>query len=102
MKSTKILITTSLFAIAALGSTLLTAEEKKLSEKQVPKAVVEAFHKAYPKATGIKYEKEQDAGMTLYEIEFSNETAKLEAIYTAEGILTHTEETIKPADLPAA
>jgi len=102
MKALKIVLIPALLGLAALSTCANAAEEKKITVQQVPKPVLEAFHKAYPQALDVKYEVEKDAGKTVYEVEFKEQGIKREATYAAEGTLLETEEDIKPDTLPAA
>ncbi len=54
MKNLKPLLIPTLLGLAALSTGANAGEEKKLTEQQVPKPVLEAFHKAYPQAADIK------------------------------------------------
>ncbi len=101
MKTLKTVLIPTLLGLAALSTGANASEEKKLTEQHVPKPVLESFHKAYPKATDIKYEEEKEAGKTVYEVEFKDQGAKREATYAADGTLLETEEYIKPDELPA-
>ena len=84
----------------ALASTAANADnEKKVTEQQVPKAVLDAFHTAYPQATEAKFEKE---GKGVYEVEFKDQGTEREASYSAKGKLLSTEEDVQPDALPAA
>ncbi len=102
MKNLKNVLIPALLGLAALSTGANAGGEKKLAEQQVPKPVLEAFHKAYPQATDIQYEAEKEAGKAVYEVEFKDQGVKREASYAAEGTLVETEESIKPDELPAA
>lgn len=102
MKTLKAVLIQTLLGLAALSTGAYAGEENKLTEQQVPKPVLEAFHKAYPQAQDAKYEEEKEAGKTVYEVEFKDQGVKREASYAAEGTLIETEEDIKPDALPAA
>jgi uncharacterized membrane protein YkoI len=98
----KSILIPALLGLAALSTVANAGEDKKLTEQQVPKPVLEAFHKAYPQATDLKYEKEIKGGKPAYEIEFKDQGAEREAYYSANGTLLETEEEIKPDELPPA
>lgn len=102
MKTLKTVLIPTLLGLAALSTGANAGEEKKLTEQQVPKPVLEAFHTAYPQALGVKYEEDKVAGKTVYEVEFKDQGVEREATYAAEGTLIETEEDIKPDALPAA
>lgn len=97
-------ISLSTFALSGLLAFSLGVsadEEKKLTERQVPKNVQEAFQKAYPDAKDVKYKEEIKNGKVFFEIEFNQKSKELEALYSAEGLLIKTEEEIEIAKLPA-
>ena len=96
------LLISTLLGLAVLSTGAIAGGEKKVTEQQVPKPVLEAFHKAYPQAQDLKYEKDSNAGKTVYEVEFKDQGIEREATYTADGTLLETEEDIKPDSLPAS
>jgi len=57
------------FALAGMAIMLLSisavAQEKKITAKDVPAAVISAFKSAYPKATIRGYAQEKENGKTL-------------------------------------
>ena len=100
--ATRILIPATLLGFALFSTGAIAGGEKKITEQQVPKPVLEAFHKAYPQAVDLKYEKEDKEGKAAYEIEFNDQGIKREATFAADGKLLETEEEdIKPEALPA-
>jgi len=101
MKTVKSLLIPTVVGFAILSTGAIAGKEDKLTEQQVPKAVLETFHKAYPQALDLKYEKEEEAGKPAYEVEFTDQGVKREATYAADGKLLKTEEGIDPAALPA-
>lgn len=91
-----------------LGVLLLTAtlgaqeQEKKLTKKELPSAVLSAFQKSYPKA-GIKgIAEEKKEGKTYYEIESLDGKISRDLLYHADGSVAEIEETMNAADLPEA
>jgi len=102
MNTVKRLSIPTLFGLAVISAGATAGGESKVAEQQVPQPVLEAFHKAYPQAQDIKYEKDSKAGKTVYEIEFQDKGLEREATYSANGVLLETEEDIKPDALPAA
>jgi uncharacterized membrane protein YkoI len=67
---------------------------KDLSKGQVPKAVIDAFEKAYPNAKSPEFETETFEGRAVYEVEYKENGKEYEALYSADGILVQTEEEI--------
>ena len=100
----------SIFIVALLAVVIGVAafakdkekDKKKLTKEQVPKAVITAFEKAYPKVTVKEYEEKTKEAKVFYEIEFTEGMATHEVKYTADGTLVSTEEDIPPKGLPEA
>ena len=59
---------------------------------------IAAFEKAFPHATKVKWSKEKED----YEVNFSFNAKEMSAVYSNNGILKETEESIKVAALPAS
>lgn len=76
------------------------AGEKELSKNQVPKAVINAFEKAYPNAKELKFEEETFEGKAAYEVEYKENGKEYEALYRADGTLLQKEEEIDGKSLP--
>ena len=86
----------SMFALSA------AAQEKKITAKQVPAAVIAAFKTSYPNATIRGYAREKENGKVLYEIESREGTTQRDVLYNSDGTVAEIEESIAPTDLPAA
>jgi len=84
----------SLLAIAA------AAQEKKITAKDVPAAVISAFKTAYPNATIRGYAREKENGKVFYEIESREGTTTRDVLYNPEGTVAEIEESIAATDLP--
>lgn len=91
-----------ILGLVSFSSTAFAAEEKDVGKHQVPRAVHEAFQKAYPNAKEVKYKEEISEGKAAYEIEFKEKGKEIEALYSPEGVLIETEEEIKITELPEA
>ena len=76
-------------------------QETKITKKDVPSAVLTAFRNTYPKATLRGYAKEIEEGKTYFEIESTNGSLSVDALYQGDGTLAELEEQVVPADLPA-
>ena len=85
----------SLFSLSAL------AQEKKITAKDVPAAVIAAFKNSYPNATIRGYAQEKENGKTFYEIESREGTTHRDILYNADGTVAEIEESIAATDLPA-
>jgi hypothetical protein len=91
--------------IAGLGLAVTATagdQEKKIGKKDLPAPVLSAFEKAYPKAKITEMAREEENGVTYYEIESKDGKIKRDLLYTVEGVLTAAEEKIDPKDLPEA
>ena len=84
--------------LVALGQA--NAGEKELSKHQVPKAVLEAFEKAYPNAKEVEFEQEMFEGKAAYEVEYKENGREYEILYGPDGVILQKEETIDVKTLP--
>lgn len=75
------------------------AEETK--DVTAPKAVLDAFHKAYPKAEIHGVSMENEDGQSYYEIESMDGATRRDLLYRADGTVHEIEESIELSDLPA-
>ena len=87
--------------VVSLVSLTALAQEKKITAKQVPAAVISAFKNSYPNATIRGYAQEKEHGKTFYEIESNEGTTRRDILYNADGTVAETEESIAPKDMPA-
>jgi uncharacterized membrane protein YkoI len=85
----------SLLAISA------AAQEKKITAKDVPAAVISAFKTAYPNATIRGYAREKEKGKVFYEIESREGTTTRDILYNPDGTVAEIEESLAASDLPA-
>ena len=104
MKFVKILEFSFVAAIVLLlvSCTNLFAQEKKISEKDMPAAVMSAFHKAYPNAKIKGLSTETEHGKKYYEIESMEGTKHIDLLISKTGKITEVEETIPTDQLPGA
>ena len=97
--------TISRAALIAMAVSLLTiaaaAQEKKITAKDVPAAVISAFKTAYPNATIRGYAREKENGKVFYEIESREGTTTRDVLYNPDGTVAEIEESIAATDLPA-
>ena len=75
-------------------------QEKTVTEKEVPQAVLSAFNTAYPGATIKEYAEEIEDGQTSYEISCIFEGRKIDAVYNPDGSVLAIEEVIPVEALP--
>jgi hypothetical protein len=78
----------------------VNAQDKKITKKDVPAAVLKAFESAYPKAKVNNYATEVENGVTFYELETSEGKVKRDLLYKADGTLQELEEILTPAMVP--
>lgn len=88
----KLIMIATLFAGTALG-----VEAQKISSDKLPQAVKTTFAQQYPKATGVKWEKEQ----ADFEASFKNSSKELSVVYNASGAVKEVETEILISQLPA-
>ncbi len=73
---------------------------KKVKKDAMPKPVLEAFQKSYPKAKVIEYSIEPSSGILTYQIEFKKGGKTMEAVYGQDGKLLQSEEDINQQEIP--
>jgi hypothetical protein len=92
--------------LIALGVTTANAAEepaeKKLKESEVPKAVLGAVTRKYPKAKLEKFGQETDEGKPIYEVEIRSGQDKISIDVSPEGKILAEETTIPASALPPA
>lgn len=86
--------------ISFISLTDAFAQEKKISENEVPAPVLSAFHKSYPKAEIKGTNIEIERGKKCYEIESLDGSVNRDILYTSTGKLIEIEETIPASGLP--
>lgn len=101
----KFIRTMSRVALITMAVSLLAlsvvAQEKKITAKDVPAAVMSAFKSAYPNATIRGYAREKENGKVFYEIESREGTTTRDVLYNPDGTVAEIEESIAGTDLPA-
>lgn len=85
-----------LFLLVALNLALAGFAQKEKSIT-APASAKEAFEKAFPGSSKVKWEKEK----ANYEVNFLQNGHEMSAVYDAKGNLQETEQEIKISDLPA-
>ncbi|MCE9565183.1 MAG: PepSY-like domain-containing protein [Planctomycetes bacterium] len=78
------------------------ADEEKVPLDKVPKAVLEAAKKRFPKAEAVGASKEAENGKTVYEVELKEGGKTIDVTLTPEGTITVIEKQIDAKDLPKA
>ena len=83
-----------------IGASETSAQEKPITEAQIPKAVMDALLAKFPKATIDKCTKSREFFTVVYDIEFNQEGRKFEADIKENGTYINYEKAIQAADLP--
>ncbi len=91
-----VIVAAFLFSVSANVS----AQDKKITEKEVPAAVLDSFHKAYPKAAIKGLSTETEKGKRYFEVESVDGTVSRDLLFTPAGKIAEIEETIPSSDLP--
>jgi uncharacterized membrane protein YkoI len=101
----KFIRTISRAALTAMAVSLLAlaavAQEKKITAKDVPAAVISAFKTTYPNATIRGYAREKEKGKVFYEIQSREGTTTRDVLYNSDGTVAEVEESVAASDLPA-
>jgi hypothetical protein len=80
--------------------TAVQAQEEKVALDKLPKAVVEAVKKRFPKGELLEAAKETEAGKTEYEVSLKDDGTKMDVMVTPEGAITLIEKEIAEKALP--
>jgi hypothetical protein len=78
------------------------ADEEKLPLDKVPKPILEAVKKRFPKAEITGAAKETEDGKTEYEVSLKDGDTKYDVMFSAEGAMTLIEKQIPFKELPKA
>lgn len=78
----------------------LQTQEKKISKKGIPPAVLAAFQKTYSKAVIKTVSKEKQDGKTTYEIESLEGVTARDLQYLSDGTVVEIEESLPSSELP--
>jgi len=92
----------ALLACACNVDSAYAQKKGKFTAKDLPAAVSTAFQKAYPKAKILGASTETEKGVKYFEIESQDGSMRRDLLYTQDGKVYETEETIAPGDLPEA
>jgi hypothetical protein len=76
------------------------AEEKKVTEAEVPKPVIEKVKKKYPTAKMTAFELETENGKSSYEVKITDGAKQLEVVCAPDGKILAEEEKIGIDGLP--
>jgi hypothetical protein len=87
----------------ALGASLAlpaVAGEKRIRKSDVPNIVLAAVTAKYPKADMTGFAQEEEAGKTVYEVQFKVSGTRTDLIVSREGKILTEEKTISMKELP--
>jgi hypothetical protein len=90
----------ALLACACNVDSAYAQKKGKFTAKDLPAAVSAAFQKAYPKAKILGASTETEKGVKYYEVESKDGSMRRDLLYTQDGKVYETEETVAPGDLP--
>jgi hypothetical protein len=77
------------------------ADEEKVELDKLPKAVVEAVKKKFPRAELNSASKEKEDGKTVYEVNIKDGKTTIEVTLTDKGKIVSIEKEITVKDLPS-
>ncbi len=92
----------ALLACACNVDSAYAQKKGKFTAKDLPAAVSTAFQKAYPKAKILGASTETEKGVRYYEIESQDGSMRRDLLYTQDGKVFESEETVAPGELPEA
>lgn len=84
------------------GTSRLSAQEKAITQDQIPRAVMDALLAKFPKASIDKCTKAREFFTVVYDIEFNQEGRKFEADIKENGTYINYEKAIEATALPKA
>lgn len=84
------------------GTARLSAQEKAITQDQIPRAVMDALLAKFPKASIDKCTKAREFFTVVYDIEFNQEGRKFEADIKENGTYINYEKAIEATALPKA
>jgi len=100
MKQPTLLRSLAFLLTMPLLATSVHAQEQSIKRKDVPKTILAAFEKTYPKAKIKGYAKEVEEGKTVYEVESVEGTVHRDITYVADGSIVSIEESLPVNKLP--
>ncbi len=88
--------------VLVLAATVRADDEEKVPLDKLPKAVVEAVKKKFPKAELVGAAKEKEDGKDVFEVAIKAEGTTMDITLTPEGKILIIEKVIAAKDLPKA
>jgi len=99
---TSALATALLASSTAVTASAMTADEEKIKVAELPKSVLKAAKKAFPKAKVVGAAKEAEDGETIYEVMLKQKGKTIDLGINDEGEIQVVEKEIDVEDLPKA
>lgn len=84
------------------GSYALAQSKGKPDTSKIPKKVMDALKRKFPKAEIRQWTQEREGDTVVHDIEFTQEGRKFEADIKEDGTIHNWERQIAPRELPAA
>ncbi len=102
MRSDVLTLFAILVAMAVLGVMPEPARaDRRIPRQRVPRAVMGAFEKTYPRATIRACAREVEGGVTYFEIESVDGGTRRDLLYRSDGTVAEIEEVVSAGVLPA-
>jgi uncharacterized membrane protein YkoI len=89
-------------ALVVVGAALVRADEEKVPLEKLPKAVVEAVQKRFPKIKMVGASKEKEGDKVVYEVTLKKDGKNIDVTVTEAGAITLIEQELAFKDLPKA
>ena len=89
-------------AVVLVGAALVQADEEKVPLNKLPKAVVMAVKKRFPKLEMTGASKEKEGKKVVYEVSLKKDGKNIDVTLTETGAITSIEQEIAFKDLPKA
>jgi hypothetical protein len=96
----KVALVIAIALAASIPSLHAQAGEKKLEEGEVPKPVIDAVKKKYPKAKMTHFEHETEDGQSVFEVGLEGPGGKTEVELSPDGRILEESVVIQLRDLP--
>ncbi|HEY6951611.1 MAG TPA: PepSY-like domain-containing protein [Bacteroidota bacterium] len=76
------------------------SQEQAINKTKVPRVILKAFQKSYPKATAKAFKTETESGKKYFEIESREGKISRDLLYSEDGTVIEIEESITTEQLP--
>jgi Putative beta-lactamase-inhibitor-like, PepSY-like len=89
-------------AAVLVGAALVRADEEKVQLDKLPKAVVKAVQKRFPRVEMTAASKEKEGDKVVYEVSLKKDGKNIDVTVTEAGVITTIEQELAFKDLPKA